>query len=348
MKFFSEDIAETIRGGSLTAERNGELSPEVLSFIYDQRLFKLFVPEALNGEATCLPKAIKIFEESAYIDGSFGWLVTIGSGGGYFAPIFAPDIAKKHFSPANAVVAGSGHTTGRAQPVEGGYRVTGSWKYCSGSVYATIFTANCLLPDGSVRSFIFTPDQVHVARDWDAYGLKATGSHTMCVADVFVPESMTFDIAAGTRHHDHAVYHYPFLQFAEASFSAVNAGICMHFFDEALAAVELHKTPETSQRYHFVRDLITQQQALLTAAREQFYEAVERSWEAVLHDKSIPQNILEDVSRTAKNLTKVALSTAQTVYPYLGLSVTMERNPINRCWRDLHTASQHILLKTFE
>ena len=115
MKFFSEEIRLRIRELSLTAERNGRLANEVLELICEMRLFKLFVPNAMSGSMTALPEAVRIFEEAAYIDGSFGWLVTIGSGGGYFSGIFDAEVSRRLFTPRNAVVAGSGHPGGKAQ-----------------------------------------------------------------------------------------------------------------------------------------------------------------------------------------------------------------------------------------
>jgi len=348
MEFFSKETITTIRAQSFTSESNAELSAEALDIIYRHRLFKLFIPKELNGAAEDLPKAIKIFEEASHVDGSFGWLVTIGAGGGYFASIFAPDTAAELFTPDDAVVAGSGHSSGIAKAEPGGYRVTGRWRYCSGANYASIFTANCVLPDGSVRSFIFTPDQVQVTCDWDAYGLKATASHTISVSDVFVPESRTFDIAKGGRHYRHPIYQYPFLQFAEASFAAANIGICKHFFDEARYGLQQYMSVENEVRYNFVNDLIVRQETLLNNIVEDFYQAVNRSWDALMQSGRIGEELLNEVSLTSKSVTSVSLAAAQTVYPYLGLGVTMEHSPLNRCWRDLHTASQHILLKSFE
>jgi alkylation response protein AidB-like acyl-CoA dehydrogenase len=347
MSFFTPEVTSLIRSHAPGSELSGTLHREVLNIIYAERLFKLFVPAALNGAAKDLPTAARIFEEASYIDGSFGWLITIGSGGGYFATVFAPEEAVLFFSPHDAVVAGSGHL-GTAQKAEGGYSISGRWQYCSGADYATIFTANCTLPDGRVRSVTLSPDQVQIRRDWDAYGLKATSSHTMSVADAYVPESRLFDIADGKRNYADPVYEYPFIQFAQVSFAAVNIGICKHFFEEALTALESHRVSGNETRYNFVHQLIERQQCLLTDAADYYYDALQRSWELLLRDGTIDEDTLDDVSHCAKNAATIALLTAQRVYPYMGLSVTMEHSAINRCWRDLHTASQHILLKTFE
>ena len=82
LDMFDDNLIRTIREWALHMEKRGELAPEILEYIYDHRLFKLFVPEELGGRMTSLPAALRLFEEASWIDGNFGWLITIGSGGG--------------------------------------------------------------------------------------------------------------------------------------------------------------------------------------------------------------------------------------------------------------------------
>lgn len=350
MKYFDEEITTVIRAQSQEAEKKRRLSAEVLQLIYDHALFKLFVPANMNGAEMELPRAICTFEEASFIDGSFGWLVTIGSGGGYFAGVSNQDVSRRLFSPDDAIVAGSGYVGGHAAKTDNGYLISGSWKFCSGADFATIFTANARLEDGTVRSFIFTPDQVEIDRDWDAFGLKATGSHTIRVKDALVPEDMTFDIDKGQRTQDAPIFRYPFLTFAETSFAAVNIGICRHYLAEARGAINVYKRiddPEMMLRYERVNNVINTQEDILTVEVNKFHEAVETSWELTLHGGIVSEAVYSDAGRWAKKVTATALECAQRIYPYLGLTAAMESTELNRCWRDLHTASQHVLLKEF-
>ena len=121
-------------------ENTGELSSEILDIIYNNGLFKLFVPKELGGKMLSLPEGLKVFEEASRINGSFGWLVTIGTGGGFFVPYYPINgMRQQLFSDKKAVIAGSGTASGIAKKVDGGYRVTGKWKYCSGSVHVNDF-----------------------------------------------------------------------------------------------------------------------------------------------------------------------------------------------------------------
>src|SRR5699024_2322546 len=75
-----------IRNEHHNFEKTKQISNNILKLIYDQKLFKLFVSKDLGGEMLELPDAVKIFQEASRIDGNFGWIVTIGSWGGMFAP----------------------------------------------------------------------------------------------------------------------------------------------------------------------------------------------------------------------------------------------------------------------
>lgn len=95
-------------------ERTGQLPEDILTWIYDHKLFKLMVPIEFGGRPTPLPDLLRIFDELSAIDGSIGWLVHIGAAGGFFVPSFAKETARKLFAPREAVIAGSGFPAGRA------------------------------------------------------------------------------------------------------------------------------------------------------------------------------------------------------------------------------------------
>lgn len=333
--------------------------PALLQYIYEQGWFKLFVPEELGGRMTPLPEALEIFEQAAVMDGNLGWLVTIGSGGGMFTAYMQAETAREQFSPVNAVVAGSGAPTGSARPADGGYSVTGEWKYCSGSTYATLFTANCRItgPSGEadeqspIRSFIFRPDQVEIVPDWNAFGLRATDSHTIRVRDAFVPESHTFSLEEQLGYQEELIYRYPFLPFAEVSFAAMTLGLARHFLEEAAALAERNQAgweAAAPGRYHRVRERITRMEERLAVERSRFYDAVRASWEELARDGSLPDSTQQLVGRLSKQAARTAAGCAGDLFGYLGMSAIREDAAVNRIWRDLQTASQHGLLVSYE
>ncbi|MCY9514675.1 acyl-CoA dehydrogenase family protein [Paenibacillus apiarius] len=356
MTFTAEEIEE-IRSQALEMETKGKLPQQFLNWIYERGLFKLFVPRQLDGHMTPLPEALKWFEHASWINGSFGWLITIGSGGGFFAPFVAPSVARAVFASPQAVVAGSGHPSGTAKQVKGGYTVSGRWKFCSGSTHATVFTANCIVDTGDssatpqIRSFIFWPDQIEIIKDWKAFGLKATESHSIAVNELFVPKEMTFDISQPADVYADPVYTYPFLPFAEASFAAVSIGVSRHFLDEARLILERNKEAwesSTVNRYAAVRGKIDKMDALLARSVKQFYEVIEESWARHVNGQPLSEEESMRVSRQCKQTGSAALSCADSIFPYMGIHAVMEDTALNQIFRDLHTVCHHSLLVAFE
>ncbi|WP_411843803.1 acyl-CoA dehydrogenase family protein [Salinicoccus sp. HZC-1] len=345
-------MTKVIRAQAQTMEQEGRLSDEVLEYIYDKGLFKLFVPVELGGNMQPLPEALKIFEEAAWVDGSFGWLVQIGSGAGFFATTMAPDQVRTFFTARDFYIAGSDRPTGTAQKTDDGYIVNGTWPFASAAAHASLFTATCRIEsgdadDGTQYAFAFTPDQVAVEADWKAFGMKATSSHTIHVTNAFVPAERRFDVTDSHFHFDHPVYHYPFLPFAAANIASTTIGIAKHFFEAARAHIETKKaswTKEGSKRYDHVNEILDGNEADFLNAREEFYREIEKSWDTHLKGAPFDNEDMEAISKQSKIVADVAVRGAQHLYRYLGMDVVMEDNLLNRIYRDLHTASQHGLL----
>ncbi|GIO29270.1 MULTISPECIES: acyl-CoA dehydrogenase [Paenibacillus] len=345
MGFTQQEIIR-IREQSYQMERKGELTPEALKYIYDKKLFHLFVADDLEGNMTPLPQAIRIFQECARIDGSFGWLVTIGSGGGYFVPFMTDETARSVFARPDAVIAGSGAVTGTARRVDGGYIVNGRWKYCSGSMFATTFTANTLLErqrsdagqEPQIVTIIMRPDQVRIEKDWNPFGLKATGSHSIVVTDAFVPDEMTFSFTEMRSHEDELLYKYPFLPFAQTSFAGVAMGLADHFLEAAEAYLQARGNESVLAE-------LEEQIEEFAHQKDAFYRVLDKSWEELGQKGKLTPEMEQRISIECITVAKASLGCGLRLFPLLGLSACMEDTEINRVWRDLQTACQHALLR---
>lgn len=353
---FPKEGTRKIQEGAAKAEKSGMLTAGQLSVIYGHRLFKLLLPEQVGGLNCPLPEAAEIFRFCAQIDGSFGWMVTIGAGGDYFFGTMQQEVAREIFAPEKALIAGSGVPAGVAKRKGDGYQVSGEWKYCSGAPVATTFTFNCFLLDekgrrtDQVRSFILRPRQVKVTEDWNAMGLQATASHTVKVEGEFVPGPATFSIFDPPRNTEQPIFNYPFLEFARISFAAVVLGLGESFLDQAAHLAKMneiawkHPFPDRSGK---VGQLIKGQQERMEIIHARFFETIRESWDTVVKDSSLSPAAAREVSRQCILTVDTVLETAATIFPWLGMSVLFPENTINRTWRDLQTAAQHVLLRDF-
>jgi alkylation response protein AidB-like acyl-CoA dehydrogenase len=321
--------------------------------MYENKLFKIYLPEVLGGVMLTLPEALRLIEKSSWVDGSFGWLVMIGAGGGFFSSLLPHNQNLNLFLNPKAVIAGSGHPSGTAKQVDGGYQVTGQWKYCSGSQYASLFTANCILESTQnqetpeIRAFIFTPEQVQINNNWNAFGLKATGSHTIAVDSVFVPNAMTFSFLEPYDNYNNLAFEYPFLQFAEATISAVSIGICKHFIEAAKQFIHELKPgwdKTKAARYAAVMNQVELAEKNFFTLIQEYYQVIEASWTSLTNAFEISETDLIQVSLHCKKAAKAALMCGQAIFPILGIQAIMEHALVNQIWRDLQVVSQHSAL----
>ncbi|MBD3611023.1 MAG: hypothetical protein HUJ13_01125, partial [Hydrogenovibrio crunogenus] len=164
-----QSILPIIKQKSDASERLGRVQEEVLDALFQQRVFRLFIPEKYHGEPTDLPTALNVFESIASADGATGWLAMIGAGGGLFSGFLEEQAAYEIFSPERALIAGSGMPSGEATTLKNGFEVSGRWRYASGSDYASWFTANCKVggDDDEILSIAVPADDVTVDHTWD-------------------------------------------------------------------------------------------------------------------------------------------------------------------------------------
>jgi alkylation response protein AidB-like acyl-CoA dehydrogenase len=306
---------DTVRSSALAAENNGWLTDDVLAIIYQQKWFKALVPKAYGGLELSLTEIVALEEAFAWADGSLGWVITLCSG-----------------------------VTGTADKTEGGYIVNGQWQYASGSPAATVFTANCNVA-GKTLSFCFLKEEVEILPVWNAMGMAATASHSFRVSNLFVPEERAFEIDATKAVINTPLYHYPFLQLAEATLVANISGMAHHFLDLCgiLFNQKIYKGIPLAQHQNIAKIYDEVKTQFLTL-REQLFTAVERSWNECAAGNRVSENSLKDVSTTAHALARSARDIVNKLYPYCGLSAVDKSSEINRCWRDIMTASQHSLL----
>lgn len=83
-------------------------------------------------------------------------------------------------------------SNGRMTPVEGGYRVQARKAFASGCLAGDLLMTSAALGEGGqVAHFVVAlrAPGVKIEQDWDALGMRGTGSHTAVLDDVFVPEA---------------------------------------------------------------------------------------------------------------------------------------------------------------
>jgi|BarGraIncu00222A_1022003.scaffolds.fasta_scaffold00482_9 3-hydroxy-9,10-secoandrosta-1,3,5(10)-triene-9,17-dione monooxygenase len=223
-----------IREEAPAAEKRGYYSEALHSEFLKASFYRILQPRRFGGHEFDIPTFFKVMVEISSGDPGIGWCLCLGSGhalqvGSYFsaeaqAKIFGPD---GHFiSPLGGT--GTGPNC-KAVPVEGGYRVSGSWRYCSGVPYSTHFMGLAHVPgvDGKpdkTVTVIVPKGGYKMLDDWGSIlGLRASGSNSVVIDGTVIPPNFVIetvmdadfsDGTPGTRLHGNPMYGGAFLGFA--------------------------------------------------------------------------------------------------------------------------------------
>jgi alkylation response protein AidB-like acyl-CoA dehydrogenase len=192
------------REPSATEARN--VPSETIDALHQAGLLRLLQPRRFGGHQASLGvflQAVEILAEgcasSAWVYGVLGeleWVIACLPERGQI-DIWGDD--------PSALAAGSIVPRAAGLPISGGWRVTGRYAFASGCRHARWLTVGARCQDRAGREetrYLFVPmREVEIIDDWRALGMRGTGSFSLMLHDVFVPEhrSVTIaDIVAGT------------------------------------------------------------------------------------------------------------------------------------------------------
>ncbi|MGY1980500.1 acyl-CoA dehydrogenase family protein [Nocardia gipuzkoensis] len=197
-------VGEALRPEVAARDRSGEISLAAFDLLRESGLSAALVPADFGGGGVTHREMGAILRELGRHDPSTAvafamhthlvaaqvWRHNHGIDA---APLFAKVVA-------GAILVSTGASdwvgsNGHAERVEGGYRVHARKAPASGCEAGTVLVTSVRwddAPDGPQVlhcAIPFAADGVRIEKTWDTMGLRASGSHTVVLDDVFVPDA---------------------------------------------------------------------------------------------------------------------------------------------------------------
>ncbi len=340
-------FADEIRAGAARAEAERRQSPELMSRFAAAGLFGVCVPKSLGGSELAARDVLRVIEEVSRADGAAGWCVMIGATTGVLAASLPESFAREIYGGNPRVVTGGAAAPlGRARAADGGHRVTGRWPFGSGCQHSDWLVGGTIMSETETRLMFFARDQVEILDTWHTGGLRGTGSHDFQVSDAFVPEGRSVVVGAKPRF-DAALYRLPMFGLLALGVCAVTLGIARRALDE-LVELAGAKVPTGSRRSLANRSVVQRQvgegEAALRSARAYVYESVESARVSTARGDSLSVETLADLRLAAANAAWSAARAVDLAYHAAGGTSVYDASPLSRCFRDVHVATQHIMV----
>src|SRR5215471_6258283 len=119
-------------------ERRRELPEPIVDALVERGLFRLLLPRSLGGAELPPGLYVQVIEEVARHDASTAWCLGQACGCTMTAAYLDPDVASEIFGGKRGIVAwGPPGSPAEARAAPGGFRLTGTWAFASGSHHAT-------------------------------------------------------------------------------------------------------------------------------------------------------------------------------------------------------------------
>ncbi len=331
------------------------LPSEVASRLREAGMFRLMMPKEWGGPELSPTQQVEVIEVLAKANASAAWCVMIGCDSGFFAGYLDDAAAREIYPRLDMSTAGSIQPTGRAERVEGGFRVTGQWSFGSGVSHADVVGLSCMLYEkgapvmkskGSpVTCGMLTPAaNVEVIDNWHTTGMRGTGSSDYRVKDLFVPERFLFNLRPPARREG-------ILWRRSTNFlpkvSGVPLGAARAAIDFVTEMMQTKVEMPSGRAYKNIariQSVIADAEMMLGAARAYVFSAMEREWTRL--QKNEPPNVREraDAWLSRVNAAQSARDIIRMLYDAVGsAAIYSERSPLDRALRDAETWCQHIV-----
>ena len=340
------------------SERDRQLAAELVHEVGQARLWRLCVPESVGGLEAPPATLISTVETIARGDASAGWCVAVCATSGLLGGYLPEPAAREIFGAPTGVSGGVFAPKGRAVATMGGFRVTGRWPFGSGCEHCGWLMGGCIVFDGEtprtllggrpdVRLVLVPANEVQIHDTWQVAGLRGTGSHDISFDDVFVPVSHTASVFTDPPVAAGPLYTFPLFGLLAVAIAGVALGVARAALSDVVELAGV-KTPAGSGRKLAERAAtqveLARAEASLRAARGLLYETVGHAWEVAVAEGETPVSDRASLRLAATHATTVSAEVVDAAWRLAGASAAYETSPLQRRFRDIHVATQHMLI----
>ena len=296
----ARSLIPLLRSAAGRIDAKNELPPDVLDAMFNAGMFKLLLPRAFGGYELKPVDFVQCVEAIAEGDASAAWCMNQASGCSMAAAHMEPEVAREIWGGKRDVVAWGQGPGAKAIRAQGGWRVSGTWSFASGSRHATWLGAMCpsfeadgtpiVRPDGKPweRTFMFRRDQATIEDVWQVMGLRGTGSDNYTIKDLFVDDAHSLTREYDPERQQHGtLYSFQAMQLYAIGFASVALGTSHAMLD---AFIEVAKTKSQAWSADPLRD---------NQAVQQIVSHSDAAWKAA---RTLPEQLAYRIADSAADL----------------------------------------------
>ena len=354
-------MAELVASEAAASEQARTLTAPIVDALWDSGLMAHLNPAAAGGAEPGFAEMLDIWQRMAHLDGSFGWIgiANLPSAAAVYAYLPDEGFDEVFGSGDRVTLGGQFAPNGQGIRVEGGYRVSGSWNFGSGTGHSAYVCAGflpiddgdfCFDADGEITLMcaVIPRDEIVFTDGWHVQGLRGTGSYDYNVSDLFVPEHRTFNLFARTPFRGSApAFRMGLMSITAAGHAAWALGVAESMLDDvrdlALVKARMGDMETLAHKDSFQRGYA--HHLGMWRAAQLLVRSTFTSVEAqVAAGDELTPTMRADMRIAATYATEACREVAQWAHLAAGTTAIREGSRLERAFRDLYTGTQHAFI----
>ena len=350
----ASELLPVLRERAARTEQLRRLPPETVKDLISSGLVRIGTPRRYGGNGLDIDAGHAVAWELGRACGSTAWCCSLWIVHNWWLGHFSERAQDDFFASGPDTLASTclNPAGGTAEPVSGGFRVSGRWSFSSGCD-ASSWTMVSVPGDrpGTIRWLLLPRPDYEIADTWFASGMRGTGSQDIVVRDVFVPAHRVLDPDAagdtdrtGWRLHRRPSYRVPLRLLTGWDLAAPLVGIAQGAVDEFTARLRGTTGPGRTADSVALQLRLAEASAHVDAARTIHERTVREMVECAGAGEVFTELDRARYRRDKAFVARLCVQAVDRLFEGGGAHAIVEADPLQRFHRDAHGASHHAAL----
>jgi alkylation response protein AidB-like acyl-CoA dehydrogenase len=340
-------------------EKNGRLSPEVVSALREAGFFKLFLPRSVGGLELDPLTTAQIVEQVATYNTAAGWSLMVAN----TTVVMGGRLPEKGINEIfgndpDAFVAGTVHPPMRATREKNGYSISGRNALVSNVHEAQWIFSSAIVMEGQqprltdghpeIIGVYMRAGDCEIVDTWHPLGMCATDSNDVAATNVFVPDHLVFPLSP--EYEPNRYYTGPLYRMPSAGANVacllppVTIGVARNAINE-LKTLADKKTPLGSmvpiRDRGVIQRKIGRAEALVQSSKIYLHEKIKNCWDRLLAGEKISLQEKAGLLLASAHANQSCVEAVELMYTAAGTTGIYMKNKLAHYLTDAQVLRQH-------
>jgi alkylation response protein AidB-like acyl-CoA dehydrogenase len=349
----ARDLKPILKERAMETEGLRRLPDENVRALLESGLNRIAVPVRFGGLDVDFSLMHDVAFELGRACGATAWCYSLWGVHNWWVGYYPPEAQEEIYAEGPDVLISTAVFSlhSQAEPVDGGYRLSGRWQFSSGCDHARWAILHATTASGPLGMLVPVQDFEIQQDTWFVSGMQGTGSKDVVVHDVFVPMHRTLQAQAGMRvpagdaawtpreYHRQRRYSVPFVALIVWDLVAPAIGIAQGAIDEFSARLAGTSGKPRAADSPLVQVRVAESAAEVDAARAILHADIEEAQWMGENGQPIVQLELARWNRDKAYAMKLAVQATGRLFELAGGHALYTTDPLQRMYRDVQAAA---------